>query len=112
LQKNYLNPVYLFWGYFDSGIIFANDSHLSPEWNDNTHLSNGNYLSRTNVEETTDIQINQATISLPGVDQTNIALVPDEKCIDRRLVILLGFIGNAGDLYAADQDDYIVNGYY
>lgn len=88
-------PIHLFELYLDGATTYATDAHRSIEWNGNTYPALGHFLGFEGVEESADMVISQARVSLSGVDQTLIAAVLAHEYIDRRLCIRKGFMDSA-----------------
>lgn len=61
-------------------------------WGGNTYLAGGNLLTLPDIEESVGIQSGSASIVLSGVNQSSIAIALTENFIDRRVVIMRGFI--------------------
>ena len=100
--KSANQPVHLFELYLDGAPTFATDAYRTLQWNGNTYLANGQYLSFDQVEETADMKVSTTTVVLSGVDQAEIASVLLYSYIDRRLVIRKAFMSMADDSVLVD----------
>ena len=92
------SPFHLFEGYFDSATVYLTDWNRPVSWGGHTYLQGGHFLSFDGVQETADLQVTEAHVTLSGVDQTVISLVLNENYIDRRLVIYKAFMTSADAL--------------
>lgn len=88
-------PIHLFELYLEGATTYATDAYRSIEWSGNTYAALGHFLGYDAIEESSDMVISQARISLSGVDQTLIAAVLAYEYIDRRLVIRKGFLAGS-----------------
>lgn len=80
-------PAHLFELYLESGVIYATDAWRQVSWNGNTYLANGHFLGFDSIEETAQISAGQTTVSISGVDQSEVAGALLYDYVDRRLVI-------------------------
>ena len=95
LAKSANQPFHLIEIQFDSATSYATDAARDIVYNGNTYLALSHFLEFSAVEETSELKVSQCTVSLSGVDQTMIAVVLDEPCIDRRLLIYKGFLAES-----------------
>jgi len=95
LAKNRNQPFHLIEIQFDSATTYATDAARDIVYNGQTYLALSHFLEFSAVEETSELKVSQCTVSLSGVDQTMIAVVLDEPCIDRRLLIYKGFLAES-----------------
>jgi len=84
-------PFHLFELYLDGATTYATDAFRTIEWNGNPYPAAGHFIGFDGVEETNDLSVSQARVSLSGVDQTEIAAILQHAYIDRRLVIRKAF---------------------
>lgn len=84
-------PIHLFELYLDGATTYATDAYRSIVWSGNTYPALGHFLGFDGIEESADMVISQARVSLSGVDQTLIAALLAYEYIDRRLVIRKAF---------------------
>ena len=66
-------------------------------WGGNTYLATGGLLSLPDIEESMDIRSGAVSIVLSGVNQSSIATALTENFIDRRVVIMRGFLDTANN---------------
>ncbi len=93
-------PAHLFEIYLDAGTVYATDSYRTIVWGANTYAADGQALGFQGLRESSDVQINTATVTLSGVDQTWLANVFTHQYLNRRLVIYKFFLDAAGALVA------------
>tara|TARA_B100002019_G_scaffold111531_1_gene95945 strand:- start:6888 stop:7466 length:579 start_codon:yes stop_codon:yes gene_type:complete len=67
--------------------IYMTDYHKDVSYGGNTYLATGHLLDITDLTTTSDLQINDITITLSGIDATKIAEVLSYNYIDRPLII-------------------------
>ena len=70
----------------------------SITWGGNAYMAGGNLLTLPDIEESVEIQSSSASVVLSGVNQANIAIALTENFIDKRMVIMRGFIGTNDQL--------------
>lgn len=92
------SPFHLFEGYFDTGVVRLTDWNRPVSWGGNTYTQGGHFLGFDGVQETADLQVTEAHVTLSGIDQTIISKVLNESYIDRRLVIYKAFMTSADAL--------------
>jgi len=95
------SPFHLLEGYFDSATVYFTDWNHTVVWNGNTYQQGGHFLSFDGIQETADLQVTEAHVTLSGIDQTMVAKVIQENYIDRRLVIYQAFM-TAADAVVVD----------
>lgn len=84
---------------FDSGDIFLTDYHRDITYSGDIYLATYGLLGFDGLEETSDLLINEVTVSLSGVDTTKaLTKVLGNDYIDRAMRIYLAFIDANGDL--------------
>jgi len=95
-------PIHLFELYLSGATVFATDAYREIVWNGNAYPALGHLVGFSGVEESADLSVTQASVSLSGVDQTLIAAVLQYAYIDRRLVIRKAFLSTEGDAILID----------
>ena len=85
-------PIHLVALYLEGATVFATDAYRPIIWAGDTYAAVGHLLGFDGIEETADLSVTQARVSLSGVDQTLIAGVLEYAYIDRRLVIRKAFL--------------------
>lgn len=99
--KDSNRPLHLIEIWFDTQLVPMTDSYRAINWNGNVYIATGHLLNFSGVEESAELQVTQATVTLSGVDQVWIANVMQQNYIDRRLVIYKGFL-DAADALVVD----------
>lgn len=80
----------------DSGNIRLTDINRDVVYNTQTYQSAGQLLSIDGIEETINIETNEVSLTLSGIDQAFVSTFLAEEYIDRRIVIYKAFL-NAVD---------------
>jgi hypothetical protein len=88
-------PIHLFELYLTGATTYATDAAIAISWNGHTYPAVGTLIGFDGVEETTDLTIGQARITLAAVDQSLIATLLTYELIDRQLVIRKGFLNSS-----------------
>jgi hypothetical protein len=89
-------PFHLFEVRLSGGTTYATDAFKNVIWNGNTYYALGTLVTFSGVEETVDLNVTTASVTLSGVDQTMVANLLTYKYIDRQLIIYKAFF-NASD---------------
>lgn len=76
----------------DSGTIYLTDAYTPLTWNGNTYLALGHFLQFDQVEETTQLQVNDTTVQLSCVDRAYLAAFLSENYINRPASIYLALL--------------------
>ncbi|OXE36902.1 MAG: hypothetical protein CGW95_04775 [Phenylobacterium zucineum] len=92
LVKAANQPCYLFEFKFDSGTDRLTDAPRPVVWGGNLYQSTGKMLAFTGLEESSDMQIPNVTITVSGVDQAYVSLALNEPFLDRQLLIYKAFM--------------------
>lgn len=92
VSKRANEPFHLFELYLDGATTYATDAWRPIVWNSATYPAVAHFLNFDGVEETSDLSVTQARVSLSGVDQALISGVMQHAYIDRRLVIRKAFL--------------------
>lgn len=74
--------------------------HKDLTYNNTTYSASGHLLNITEIATTSDLQINDITLSLSGVDQTKISEVLSYNYIDREVIIRRALLNNEDAIYA------------
>lgn len=104
IAKAQNQPIHLVEIYFDAptGTQYMTDAYIPITYDSNTYLAGGYFLTFSDIQETSTLQINSLTISLSGVDKTYINYVLTENFIDRKVIIRKGFLSTSDDSLIAD----------
>lgn len=97
LVKPANQPLHLFEVHFDAVTLYITDGYRSIVWGGNTYVANGHLLNFQGVQESTQLLIPQATVTLSGVDQVWVSEVLAQNYVDRRLVIYKAFLSTIDD---------------
>jgi len=85
-------PFHLFEIYLDGITARSTDAYRDITWGGNNYSALGHFLEYSNIEETTDLQVNSVKLTQSGVDQSYISLFLGYNYIDRRMVIRKAFL--------------------
>jgi hypothetical protein len=96
LVKSRSQPFHLFELQLDGGTIYATDAARDIAYNGNTYPALSHFLEFSGIRESSELGVSNCAVALSGVDQTLISAVLNEDYVDRRLVIYLGFLTEAG----------------
>lgn len=77
--------------------VFVTDFHRNII-DDNDYTALGHFLNLTSVTQTDDLQINDITLTLSGIDQQFISYVLNYRYIDREIIIKRALIDNNDNL--------------
>lgn len=80
--------------------VFVTEYHKDVSYGGNTYQASGHLLSISDIATTSDLQINDITISMSGIDQTKISEVLTYNYIDREVEILRALIDDDDAVYA------------
>jgi hypothetical protein len=102
--KEQNQPIHLVEIHFDSptGVQYLTDAFIPVTYSSNTYQPLGYFLSFSNIEETTDLQVSSLNLNLTGIDQVYIRHVLEETFIDRKVVIRKGFLNTTDDSLIAN----------
>ena len=98
IVKSQNKPFHLLEVHLDSGTLYLSDCYIPVTYNGNAFTPVGNFLGFSNIVETNELTVDQVSISLSGVDQTNTYLLLSENYIDRKIVIYQAFLNDAETL--------------
>ena len=73
-------------------VVYITDYHIDIVYSGNTYLAGGHLLSISEQKNTSDLQINDVTVGLSGIDQTFISLLLNYTYIDREIIIQRVFL--------------------
>ena len=104
IVKDQNQPIHLVEIYFDSptGTQYLTDAYISITYDSNTYSPLGYFLTFSNIDETTQLQVNGINLNISGVDQTYISHVLDENFVDRKVIIRKAFLSTTDDSLIAD----------
>lgn len=71
----------------DSGTIYVTDAWRPITYASNTYSALGHFLGIDAIDETTQLRVNDATLSLSGVDQSWVSSVLSEQVVNRRIKV-------------------------
>ena len=102
--KEQNQPIHLVEIHFDSptGVQYLTDAFIPVTYSSNTYQPLGYFLSFSNIEETTDLQVSSLNLNLTGIDQVYIRHVLEETFVDRKVVIRKGFLNTTDDSLIAN----------
>lgn len=100
LGKSKNQPFHLVEVGFDSTPVYATDAWRNITWNGHTYTALGHFMSFSDIEETSELQVANLTAQLSGVDQSLISAVLTENYIDRPLKIYKGFLNDSMQVIA------------
>ena len=75
----------------DGGTVRLCDSYRSIVWNGNTYPALGHFLDYSQIEESSELRVTQAALTLSGVDQTWIAELLIHKYLGRTCTVYKAF---------------------
>lgn len=93
-----IRPVHLFELYFDNNTVRACDAPFQIDWQGVSFLPNGQFLTFSGVEESSELRDSRVTVTLSGVDQIHISDALQQKYVERRLVIYRAFLDSVNAL--------------
>lgn len=73
--------------YFDDESVYLTDLYTNVSWGGNTYLAVGDFAGFDGVEESVDSIIQQATVSLSGVQSDWMSRVLSKQYLNRRIVV-------------------------
>lgn len=85
-------PVHFLKVVLDSSTVYMTDAYTTLSWDGQTWVALGHFLSFSDIEESSGIEVSNCTIGLTGVDQTYISLFLSNDFIDREVSIWKGFL--------------------
>lgn len=80
----------------DGGTVYATDSFRSVTWGGHTYLALGNFLNYDAVDESAEMKVTQATVTLSGVDQVWMSNLLTLQYIGRTMVVYKAFYNTSG----------------
>lgn len=80
--------------------VYMTDYHIDITYGGITYLAGGHLLSISEIKTASDLQINDITIGLSGIDQTKISEVLSYDYIDREVTVTRALLTNNDALYA------------
>tara|TARA_Y100000310_G_scaffold133594_2_gene132589 strand:+ start:1442 stop:1999 length:558 start_codon:yes stop_codon:yes gene_type:complete len=83
-----------------AGAIYLTDGGRDIVYDSNTYEAGGDLVNISPIPESADVRLSAVTITLSGVDQSQIANFLDAEVIDQEVDIYIGFIDSSGDLIA------------
>jgi len=93
-------PVHLCSVETSGGTVYMTDAYRDVVYGANTYLKAGHFLAFSDIEESAEVMVANVTISLSGVDQSNISNFLSNNYIDRAVKIYLGFLDASSTLVA------------
>ena len=104
IVKDQNQPIHLVEIHFDSptGTQYLTDAFISITYDSNTYSPLGYFLTFSNIDETSQLQVNGIYLNISGVDQTYISHVLDEDFVDRKVIIRKAFLSTTDDSLIAD----------
>lgn len=93
--KSKNQPFHLLVAEFSSTTYYLTDAWSSITWDGHTYTALGHFLSFSDIEETSSVQVSSITIQLSGIDQTVVYSVLAENYIDRTVKIYKGFLDDS-----------------
>tara|TARA_Y100000361_G_scaffold37821_1_gene32371 strand:- start:8138 stop:8722 length:585 start_codon:yes stop_codon:yes gene_type:complete len=80
--------------------IFITEFHKNLSYGGNSYLASGHLLNISEIKTTSDLQINDITISMSGIDQTKISEILSYDYIDREVEVQRALITDDDAIYA------------
>ena len=68
----------------DSQTHYLTDLFNDVDWNGNTYIALGHFLQFDKIDETSDVRVNDVTVTLSGVDQSFISIFLQNDYVNRR----------------------------
>jgi hypothetical protein len=103
-QASHVRPVLFVELRFDSGTSYLHNALGSYTWGGHTWLGYGSLGSVGAIEEGDDLSPYAVQLTLSGVDSTLLTIAQGTAIFERRVIIYIGFINDAGAL-TADPDE-------
>lgn len=88
-------PVHLCKIVFSGSTVYMTDAYKAVEWDSQTWVAMGHFLSFSDIEETGGVEVSSCTVGLSGVDQSYISLFLNNEFIDREVSIWKGFLDSS-----------------
>lgn len=82
----------------DGGPIYMTDLHRAVSFGGHTYLANGEFLQYEALEESAELKVTEATLSLSGVDQVWIAYLLTLQYLGRTAIVYKGFVDSSDTL--------------
>lgn len=98
IAKTKNTPVHLCSVTTTGGTVYMTDGYKDISYGGNTYLKAGHFLNFSDIEESYEVMISNVTISLSGVDQSNIANFLNNDYIDQPVKIWLAFLDDSQSL--------------
>lgn len=95
-------PIVLIKAEFDSGSVFLFTGYGTITFNGDDYTGAGNVLSFSSIEETQELEANNVTATLSGVNTALIAIALAEEYQDRPVTMWLAFLNQATGAIIAD----------
>jgi hypothetical protein len=96
IEKSKNQPFHLIEVEFSVNTFYLTDAYRDIVWDNgggnHTYIALGHFLSFSDIEETSTVQVSSLTVQLSGIDQTFLSAVLSEYYIDRPLKIYKGFL--------------------
>lgn len=88
-------PIHLIKFSFDDGDVCLTDAYRDIAWNGDTYQATGHFLNMSDIEESSELQVDSVSIMLSGVDQSWIGTLLTKNYIDRQVKIYLAFLNTS-----------------
>jgi len=92
IEKSKNQPVHLIEAEFSTTTYYLTDAWREIVWGEKTYTALGHFLSFSDIEESSTVQVSSITAQLSGIDQTLLYSVLAEYYIDRPLRIYKCFL--------------------
>lgn len=82
-------PVHLIRVEFSTTVVTITDAYKDIDYNGETYTALGHFLSFSDIQETTELQVTNMIGQLSGIDQSMISIILGEQYIDRPVNVYL-----------------------
>lgn len=100
LETKNIKTVYLLKGIWESGEVNFTNFIKDLEFNGDVYVAGGQFLSVEGLEETTEFQAVDASITLSGIAPDSIALFTNEEYVGNDAYIYLALLDDTDDIIA------------